>query len=245
MILIMRIHKHKRHLESMLIIYRDIPWFSISFQIGFRQTWWCVLFCWRWRLDLMGWNVETLDKIQWPNGFNGSPLKFRSIAPIKCGLSEPKLYLQSNFTSKHFYYYNVIKKIKKHTHNYKWPLFEADSPIFHTKKQQPPPLPHPIRSSPPKPCSGQPWWKSGVNRWCTPRRRRRDHPDPPLQPRECFTAGRTFFHLKKNHMLFFFWKKRKLCDISNLHDIFSGSTCESFQGFCCFRSKQFLSPFAV
>ena len=131
------------------------------------------------------------------------------------------------------------------THNYKWPLFEADSPIFHTKeKQQPPPLPHPIRSSPPKPCSGQPWWKSGVNRWCTPRRRRRDHHPPPLQPQECFTAGRTFFHLKKITCCFF-WKKGTSCDISNLHDIFSGSTCESFQGFCCFRSKQFLSPFAV
>lgn len=131
-------------------------------------------------------------------GFDG---KFRSIAPIKCGLSEPKLYLQSKFTSKYFHYYNFIKKIKKHTHNYKWPLFEAIPPSFTGKKQQPPPLPHPIRSSPPKPCSGQPWWKSGVNRWCTPRRRRRDHPDPPLQPPECFTAG-LFVSIKKSHVFF-------------------------------------------
>ena len=115
----------------MLIIYRDIPWWHF-FPDRTRRTWWCVLFCWRWRLDLMDF-LETLDlsNAQWSKRIAN---KFRSIAPIKCGLSEPKLYLPSKFTSKYFHYYNFIKKIKKHTHNYKWPLFEADSAIFHTKK---------------------------------------------------------------------------------------------------------------
>ena len=109
--------------------------------------------------------------------------------------------------------------------------------LSHKKKQQPPPPPpHPIRSSPPKPCSGQPWWKSGVNRWCTPRRRRRDHPDPPLQPPECFTAG-LFVSLKKSHV--FFGKKGTSCDISNLHDFFQVQHVNLSRDFVAFGLNHF------